>query len=253
MAAASGSTTEDSSRSLGPGPRPRARERDVHARTSIRPPAGSPPFASRRSPIRRCPREASAARRAMATSCSPALSIELRSRPTASRPRSRSRGPRPTSRRTAIPSSTCSRTRTAKKHGWAVSPRQREAHQAVFHLAEPAHLGPGTELTVRLDHQFEFSYPGFSLGRFRISVTGASTPRARDRPARGDRRRSCRFPPDERTEAQTATLLAHYAATAPETKAARDEIARLKRRDRRDPGAGPDADHARAARRQDGG
>jgi hypothetical protein len=113
------------------------------------------------------------------------------------------------------------------KHGWAVSPRQREAHQAVFHLAKPASLSPGAELVVRLDHQFKFGYPGFSLGRFRISATGASTPglkKALPAPIA----EIVAIKPEKRSPDQSRKLLSHYLASAPETKANRDEIARLK-------------------------
>ena len=40
----------------------------------------------------------------------------------------------------------------------------------------PIDVGPGRRLIVTLDHQFEFSYPGFSLGRFRLSATGDPRP-----------------------------------------------------------------------------
>ena len=139
-----------------------------------------------------------------------------------------SAGPKPTSRRTGIPSSTCSRTPTPKKHGWAVAPRQGEAHQAVFHLAEPATLQPGTKLIVRLDHQFEFSYPGFQPGPVPDLRDRRRHTRAEPELARGHRD----DPVGSRRQAdpeQTATLLNHYNATAPETKATRDEIARLKK------------------------
>ncbi|MFO0904386.1 MAG: PSD1 and planctomycete cytochrome C domain-containing protein [Pirellulales bacterium] len=63
-----------------------------------------------------------------------------------------------------------------KKHGWAVSPRMQERRVAVFTVQGPIDVGPGRRLAVTLDHQFEFSYPGFSLGRFRLSSTGDARP-----------------------------------------------------------------------------
>jgi hypothetical protein len=115
-----------------------------------------------------------------------------------------------------------------KKHGWAVSPRQAEPHQAVFHLAEPAHLETGSVLLVRLDHQYEVGNRGFSLGRFRIAATGASSPSAGPEPPAAIAE-ILKIPAGERTDAQTRTLLSHHAATAPETRSARDEIAGLKK------------------------
>jgi hypothetical protein len=110
-----------------------------------------------------------------------------------------------------------------KKHGWAVSPRQTELHQAVFHLAAPATIQAGTKLAVRLDHRFEFSYPGFSLGRFRLAATGDKAPGLSPAlPA--EIAAILAVPPARRTPAQAELLWKHFAATAAETKAARDEI-----------------------------
>jgi hypothetical protein len=114
-----------------------------------------------------------------------------------------------------------------KKHGWAVSPRQKEPHRAVFHLAEPSQLAPGTVLVIRLDHQYAIGNKGFSLGRFRISTTEASSPSLEaDPPA--EIAAILKLAADRRTESQTRALLAHHAAIAPEAKPAREEIARLK-------------------------
>lgn len=63
-----------------------------------------------------------------------------------------------------------------KKNGWAVSPQLTQPHTAIFYFAEPVELAAARSLTVTLDHQFEFSYPGFSLGRFRLSFTGDDSP-----------------------------------------------------------------------------
>jgi hypothetical protein len=113
-----------------------------------------------------------------------------------------------------------------KKHGWAVAPRQTEPHQAIFHLASPVTAGAGTRISVHLDHRFEFSYPGFSLGRFRISST--SDPRPALGPGvREAIARVLAIPADRRTPSQSAQLWEHFSATAPETKATRDQIAEL--------------------------
>jgi len=63
-----------------------------------------------------------------------------------------------------------------RHHGWAVSPKLTEPHTAVFATDVAVDLPPGTELTLTLDHQFEYSYPGFSIGKFRVSVTGDKEP-----------------------------------------------------------------------------
>ncbi|MFO0888120.1 MAG: PSD1 and planctomycete cytochrome C domain-containing protein [Isosphaeraceae bacterium] len=113
-----------------------------------------------------------------------------------------------------------------RKHGWAVSPRQAEAHQAIFHLASPVTVAPGSKLTVRLDHQFEFAYPGFSLGRYRLSLT--SRPNPAIAPVVPEAIvQALGVPAEKRTPEQSATLWEHFAAGAPETKATRDEIESL--------------------------
>ncbi len=58
-----------------------------------------------------------------------------------------------------------------KKRGWAVSPQLTQPHTAVFTAGGGQELADSAELIVTLDHQFEYSYPGFSIGRFRISTT----------------------------------------------------------------------------------
>ncbi|MDR3635252.1 MAG: PSD1 and planctomycete cytochrome C domain-containing protein [Isosphaeraceae bacterium] len=114
-----------------------------------------------------------------------------------------------------------------KKHGWAVSPEVAKPHQALFRLADPVALEEGDELVVRLDHEFEFAYPGFSLGRFRLSVTddaGANLTTGLPEPLA----LVLRTPAGERTPAQKQALWDHFAASAPETKSIRDELAGLR-------------------------
>jgi hypothetical protein len=64
-----------------------------------------------------------------------------------------------------------------KKSGWAVSPKQSEQHQAVFRLKNPLKVSDGDEVAITLQHEFEFAYPGFSIGRFRISTTDSTEPK----------------------------------------------------------------------------
>jgi hypothetical protein len=115
-----------------------------------------------------------------------------------------------------------------KKHGWAVAPRQGEPHQAVFHLAAPAAVSRGSHLRLRLDHQFEYSYPGFSLGRLRIAVTEDPRP-TRSALLPASIAEIVGIPACGRTSEQNRKLLDHFMATAPETKAARDAIGGLKK------------------------
>jgi hypothetical protein len=63
-----------------------------------------------------------------------------------------------------------------KKKGWAVSPKLTEAHRAVFRLATPLKTQSGDTLRLVLRHTFAFSYPGFSIGRFRVTETSDAEP-----------------------------------------------------------------------------
>ena len=104
-----------------------------------------------------------------------------------------------------------------KKHGWAVAPRQAEAHRAVFILSQPAIVGAGAHLVVRLDHQFEFAYPGFSMGRFRIATTGDRDPRLAAALPK-DVAQILTIPAQRRTKEQSAKLLRHYLDSTSEVK-----------------------------------
>ena len=114
-----------------------------------------------------------------------------------------------------------------KKHGWAVAPRQGEGHQALFLLAQPVRSAPGSRLVVRLDHQFEYSYPGFSMGRFRIAITGDRNPKLASTlpPAIAE---ILKLPAERRTREQSTRLLRHYLESTSEVKAGRGEQSRLK-------------------------
>lgn len=104
-----------------------------------------------------------------------------------------------------------------KKKGWAISPKLKDPHTAIFGT-ELRDLPPDSELTVTLAHDFEYSFPGFAIGRFRIAVTGGPASLAS----------ILKTPADQRTEAQKKTLYAWFAQNGPATRPIRDEIARLK-------------------------
>ncbi len=111
------------------------------------------------------------------------------------------------------------------KHGWAVSPKQTESHVAVFTLAQPTEIPTGAELIVTLDHQFEFAYPGFSLGRFRLSITRDESPTLKPS-LPDDIQAIVRTPSEQRTDPQRATLLKHFVtAVAPTNQSLREELA----------------------------
>ncbi|HND52702.1 MAG TPA: DUF1553 domain-containing protein, partial [Pirellulaceae bacterium] len=104
-----------------------------------------------------------------------------------------------------------------KKKGWAVSPKLREPHTAVFAVSA-RDLPAGSELTITLNHDFEFSFPGFAIGRFRLAATSGPA-------AVGA---ILAVAPEKRTEEQKKTLRDYFLASGPATKPLRDEIAKLK-------------------------
>jgi mono/diheme cytochrome c family protein len=112
------------------------------------------------------------------------------------------------------------------KRGWAVSPQQTKPHTAVFTTAEPVAVDKDSELVVTLDHQFEFSYPGFSMGRFRLSVTGDDNP-SLDANIPEPILAIARIPAADRTPDQQTQLLKHVAAFAPSTQSIRDKLTKL--------------------------
>ncbi len=113
-----------------------------------------------------------------------------------------------------------------KHRGWAVSPKIAEPHMAVF-TTEPHDLAAGTELILTLDHQFEFPYPGFSFGRFRISVTDSVAPRLSP-PIPASIQAILRRDSAQRTAKDRDEVRTYFVSISPQTKSVRDEIEKLK-------------------------
>ena len=114
------------------------------------------------------------------------------------------------------------------KRGWAISPQQAKPHTAVFTPTEPVAIDKDMELVVTLDHQFEFAYPGFSIGRFRLSVTGDDNP-GLDTNVPEPILAIVRTSPAERSADQQTQLLKHVASFAPVTQPIRDQLAKLQK------------------------
>ena len=65
------------------------------------------------------------------------------------------------------------------KKGWAVSgggTLLQDAHRAVFQIATPTAFPAGTQFSLRIEQEFDFSYPGFSIGRLRLTETTSAEP-----------------------------------------------------------------------------
>ncbi len=110
--------------------------------------------------------------------------------------------------------------------GWAIAPRFREPHQAIFTTAQPLELERATRLIVQLEHKY--TRPGFTLGQFRVAVT--SDPNVTRRAA---------LPPDvlaiidtpdaDRNDEQRQALKRHYRSISPLLQPMRDAIAGLEK------------------------
>src|SRR5262249_43463254 len=86
----------------------------------------------------------------------------------------------------------------------------------------------GTELEITLDQQFEFNYPGFSIGRFRLYVTADSAPSLTNEiPA--DVRSYVALAADRRTPEQQSAIWTYFAGISPQTKPIRDKLATLQK------------------------
>ena len=110
--------------------------------------------------------------------------------------------------------------------GWAVGPKQKEPHEAVFALKEPLDLASTGGLTIRLEHAYKD--PGHALGRFRLSVTSdPSAVRRAQVPA--SVLAILDTPPDGRSAEGREALARHYRSIAPALQPVRDEIARLEK------------------------
>ena len=106
--------------------------------------------------------------------------------------------------------------------GWGVYERFGERHVAVFHFAQP--LASTGDLEVQL--QFGRHY-ACSLGRFRLAATSDAQAIASELPAEAEA--LLRIPDTQLTADQRSRLREQFMLVAPELKAARAEIERLRK------------------------
>ena len=106
--------------------------------------------------------------------------------------------------------------------GWGVFERFGERHVAVFHFAQP--LAAAAELEVQL--QFGRHY-ACSLGRFRLSASRDAQATASELPEEAET--LLHVPEAQLTAAQIAKLREQFLLVAPELKAARAEIEKLRK------------------------
>jgi mono/diheme cytochrome c family protein len=117
-----------------------------------------------------------------------------------------------------------------KGAGWAVEGHVRKNvdRAALFAFARPLPGGPGTTLTIRLEHNS--IHAQHNIGRFRLDLTSA------DRPALGDKAglpnavaQALLLETAKRSDAQKNTLAVYYRTIAAELEPARRKIAELLR------------------------
>ncbi len=112
------------------------------------------------------------------------------------------------------------------RHGWAVHPQAGKPHEAVFVASSPVKLAAGDRLVVRLEHRY--GQPEFTLGRFRVSITGDPA-----RVAAGDVPpavvQAASRAPEERTAEESAELERVFRELAPELAPVRTRIAALEK------------------------
>lgn len=106
--------------------------------------------------------------------------------------------------------------------GWSIDGGQGRNHEAVFNLAKP--LADGVEFTIKM--LFE-RYFACGLGKFRISVTTDPVAEAREIP--DDVAKLLVIPDEQLTAGQRAKLREQFLLSAPELKAARQEIDELRK------------------------
>lgn len=112
------------------------------------------------------------------------------------------------------------------KSGWAVGPKQKEQHTAVFITKTPLAAVPADNVTLTFTLAQQNEKPGQLLGRFRLSVTDSLNVVRRFEQSTEvlaiiDTRAK------KRTAEQAAKLQQHFRDTAPSLKPLRDKIAKL--------------------------
>ncbi len=132
--------------------------------------------------------------------------------------------------------------------GWSIKGRTGEPHQIVVQLKQPLEPAAGTRLRVTLEQRYIHQ---MTLGRLRLSLTGAADACASSHPAEIEA--ILATVPETRSEEQLARLEAYYVTIAPELDEWNKQIASLRRSMPRQPTTlvmqERDAAHARATQR----
>ena len=116
-----------------------------------------------------------------------------------------------------------------RKHtGWAIGPREGQDHVAVFETKQPVGRGGRTRWTFRFVQAYRDA--GFTLGRFRLSLTTARQPMKSVAPLPPRIRAILAIAAGQRSAAQADELAAYYRSIAPALQPTRDRIAALRKK-----------------------
>jgi hypothetical protein len=94
-----------------------------------------------------------------------------------------------------------------RDRGWAVSPEGGYRHEAIFEFNEPLSFAGGATLNFNIQQAFQGGM--YNLGRFRLSVTTAKSPRFG---VSSDVATALRTPMGKRTKEQAAAVTGHFLA-----------------------------------------
>ncbi len=112
------------------------------------------------------------------------------------------------------------------KTGWAITPQEGKAHQAIFETENPAGGKPSSRLTFKLVFDRGKNYV---LGKFRLAIITRKPPFGMANSLPPEVVKALGVESSKRNDAQRKTLAAYYRSIAPELKPARAKLAELER------------------------
>ncbi len=113
------------------------------------------------------------------------------------------------------------------KTGWAITPQEGKAHQAIFETEKPAGDEPSSRLTFKLVFDRGKNYV---LGKFRLAIITRKPPFGVANSLPPEVVKALGVESPKRNGAQRKTLAAYYRSIAPELKPARTNLAELDRK-----------------------
>ncbi len=109
--------------------------------------------------------------------------------------------------------------------GWAISPQFGKNHWAIFQLKQPIPSGEPAFIRVSLNQNYGGQH---TFGRLKLSLQSGVVP---DTTLPKDVMEILAITPTSRTESQRQTLVDHFSASEPTTRALGDQLANLKKKE----------------------